>query len=242
MNDKIPAASGAAPASLSKTDIARIWRRVTGGVQFQPHEYVLLRAIADEAAALASREASPATLTDEQVREAFRASDSLGDPMRHRTPWQVWRDAFAAFAALASPQVDPAHVKDSIDWPDDAQIECWRAAADTLLQGRRTVSEPDLRHAAFQLQNAYLFASSLRATPTPVAPQDDARDAAKPAEPGLNAQIREVVEYHEGQHRFSPLKHSPDPMTRAGWKKQMDAIEAVLDALPEPSQGEQSDD
>lgn len=59
----------AQPEGLTKTDIARIWRRVTGGTQFQPHEYDLFRAIAD--AGFAAGAAAPAEgAAREEAQEA----------------------------------------------------------------------------------------------------------------------------------------------------------------------------
>lgn len=155
-------------------------------------------------------------------------------------------------AALASPQVAPAPVpvqsESHTEHANPAEVaELFRRIfpAEPVAPGRREVKKVipgDELHLTIlgapygfnfltgkDRQDVLAFGRAVwaaaLAAPVQVAPRPEASV--------LNDQIREVVEYHEGRHRFSPLKHSPDPVTRAGWKKQMDAIESVLDALPD---------
>lgn len=46
-----------------------------------------------------------------------------------------------------------------IDWPDDGEIEAWLRISTRLLETMPRVSTPDIRQAAFLLQNVYLFVS-----------------------------------------------------------------------------------
>lgn len=162
MNDNTTAASGAAPASLSKTDIARIWRRVTGGVQFQPHEYVLFRAIADEAAALA---------TPVQVAppgwQPIKTAPERGIILLGLAPNEEHEDGY----------VSPGYWMESDDdGPDnmghdagfvDVHFDFFTCA--------RSIGNPAYQHKGLQPTHWM----PLPPAPGQVAPQDDARDAAE---------------------------------------------------------------
>lgn len=177
MNDNTPAASGAAPAEDFEA-----WLDEFDDPQFpelRRRDRFGERVIEDFRigwdAALASREASSATLTDERIVELWveHGLDEL-DP-----------EAFARVierevrAALASPQVapDPTFEAAFMDMPGMSSVrqhELWAEADPGHVEGRDPEGEMCWRLATF----ARLMVKGL-ATPVQVAPQDDARDAAE---------------------------------------------------------------
>lgn len=107
---------------------------------------------------------------------AGRASRVQGEAVA----WLCCGSLYHAYAAIPSGQLPPVGIPVPLytapqaetlavaEFPDDGELESWRATADDLLRARSD-NAGLTRRAAFLLQNAYLFVRALAAAPTPTA-------------------------------------------------------------------------
>lgn len=66
---------------------------------------------------------------DRESRTAFRAYDTLSEPVSGRTPWQIWRDACAWQASRATPADQDALDAQRYRWLQRQGSKVWYQVA-----------------------------------------------------------------------------------------------------------------